>query len=139
MNSNGSVNKELHMFPFGIECENGKEIDIETYFKPTIRKDNKTDTITGSFRGRSLNGLEVHLPPGYVGFTQYCGDNLDDYQSDKYRFNSFTYWKLDDAISNNDPFQLLLKLITAFQSSFEDNFVLEKTNGVHFKNNSIMD
>ncbi|KAI0984541.1 hypothetical protein GJ496_007776 [Pomphorhynchus laevis] len=66
MNSNGSVNKELHMFPFGIECENGKEIDIETYFKPTIRKDNKTDTITGSFRGRSLNGLEVHLPPGYV-------------------------------------------------------------------------
>ncbi|XP_007502744.1 ribonuclease H2 subunit C [Monodelphis domestica] len=85
----------LHLLPCKIQ-HNGPAA-ISRFFSPTIRPGPSGPVV--SFRGRSLHGEEVTVPPGYVGLVLREEDKSEGSEDRTVQamssFSSFTLWGLE--------------------------------------------
>ncbi|XP_028917075.1 ribonuclease H2 subunit C [Ornithorhynchus anatinus] len=94
----GSPPTALHLLPCEIRHDGAAA--VSRYFSPAVRPTPSGPVV--SFRGRSLRGEEVRLPPGYVGLVlQEPERPLDQEEERTVRattaFSSFTAWGLETA------------------------------------------
>ncbi|XP_038620800.1 ribonuclease H2 subunit C [Tachyglossus aculeatus] len=88
----------LHLLP--CEIQHDGPAAVSRFFSPAVRSTPKGPVV--SFRGRSLQGEEVRLPPGYVGLVLREAERPPGQEEERTvhattAFGSFTAWGLETA------------------------------------------
>nr|XP_060614173.1 ribonuclease H2 subunit C [Anolis sagrei ordinatus] len=101
----------MHFLP--CEIQHDGEAAIRKYFSPAIRGPDQANESSVSFRGRSLKGVNVSVPEGYVGLVLEKDvtpllSSEDKELHVKSTFESLTVWNLEQAPKNTDEILMAL-------------------------------
>ncbi|XP_014410417.1 ribonuclease H2 subunit C [Camelus ferus] len=82
----------LHLLPCDVPVN--RPAPVGRFFTPAIRQ--SPDGLEVSFRGRSLRGEEMVVPPGLVGYVMVTEEKGEDrFIQATSSFSSFTLWGLE--------------------------------------------
>ncbi|XP_042296288.1 ribonuclease H2 subunit C isoform X2 [Sceloporus undulatus] len=100
----------LHLLPCRLRHRG--PAPVRSYFQPAIRKNSGGESSV-SFRGRSLKGIQVSVPEGYVGLVLEKDEapllELEERQLRvKSAFESLTVWNLEEAPKSTDEIMMAL-------------------------------
>ncbi|GFS12559.1 ribonuclease H2 subunit C-like [Elysia marginata] len=105
-----------HLMPCKIHLDG--EANASDFFHSSISQDGKEngDSITGTFRGRPLNGKVLNVPSGYTGVLVTEPHKRPTEEEDRllvasHKYDKFTYWNLDKEPTSDDLVQKALQWV----------------------------
>ncbi|XP_062587130.1 ribonuclease H2 subunit C-like [Saccostrea cucullata] len=107
----------VHFFPCQIKYDGDAE--VRRYFNTSIKtckEEDKPDTYTACFRGRTLNGKVENVPSGYSGIIMKEPRRPFSEEEERnaivtHTFDKFYYWNLDKKPSADDRYAQMLDWI----------------------------